>query len=99
MGGFTVSNLISKQVGSSAIVTIVEPNARLAFAPAFQWLVFGWRQPEKIQRDHRNLSRKKNVHMVNDRVEKIDVRERTVKTHSETILYDKLVTPTQLREH
>ena len=91
MGGFTVSNLISKQVGSSAIVTIVEPNARLAFAPAFQWLVFGWRQPEKIQRDHRNLSRKKNVHMVNDRVERIDVKERTIKTESETTRYDKLV--------
>jgi len=91
MGGFTVSNLISKQVGSSATVTIVEPNARLAFAPAFQWLVFGWRQPEKIQRDHRNLSRKKNVHMVNDRVERIDVKERTIKTESETVRYDKLV--------
>jgi len=91
MGGFTVSNLISKQVGNSATVTIVEPNARLAFAPAFQWLVFGWRQPEKIQRDHRNLSRKKNVHMVDDRVERIDVKERTVKTESETTRYDKLV--------
>src|SRR5690348_3912504 len=91
MGGFTVSNLISKQVSSLATVTIVEPSARLAFAPAFQWLVFGWRQPEKILRDHRNLSRKKNVHMVNDRVERIDVKERTIKTESETIRYDKLV--------
>jgi sulfide:quinone oxidoreductase len=91
MGGFTVSNLISKQVGTSATVTVVEPNARLAFAPAFQWLVFGWRQPEKIQRDHRILSRKKNVHMINDRVERIDVKERTIKTESETIRYDKLV--------
>jgi sulfide:quinone oxidoreductase len=91
MGGFTVSNLISKQVSNLATVTIVEPNARLAFAPAFQWLVFGWRQPEKIQRDHMNLSRKKNVHMVNDRVERIDVKERTIKTESETIRYDKLV--------
>jgi sulfide:quinone oxidoreductase len=91
MGGFTVSNLVSKQVGSSAIITVIEPKARLAFAPAFQWLVFGWRQPEKIQRDHRNLSRKKNIHMVNDRVERIDVKERTIKTESETIRYDKLV--------
>jgi sulfide:quinone oxidoreductase len=91
MGGFTVSNLISKQVGSSAIVTVIEPKARLAFAPAFQWLVLGWRQPDKIQRDHRNLSRKKNVHMVNERVERIDVKERTIKTGSETVRYDKLV--------
>ena len=91
MGGFTVSSLISKQVGSSAIVTVVEPKERAAFAPAFQWLVFGWRQPEKIQRDHSNLSKKKNVRMVNERVEKIDLKERSIKTQSQTMRYDKLV--------
>lgn len=91
MGGFTVSNLISKQVGSSAIVTIVEPKARIAFAPAFQLLVFGWRQPEKIQREPTNLSKKKNVRIIIDKVEKVDLRGRTIKTPSQTIKYDKLV--------
>jgi sulfide:quinone oxidoreductase len=91
MGGFTLSNLISKQIGSSANVTIVEPKERLAFAPAFQWLVFGWRKPEKIQREPTNLSKKKNVSIINERVEKIDLKGRTVKTLSETIRYDKLV--------
>src|SRR5437762_2945770 len=69
MGGFTASNLISKQVGSSGLVTVVEPRLRIPFAPAFQWLVFGWRQPEKIQRSPTGLSKRKNVRMVNDRVE------------------------------
>lgn len=91
MGGFTASNLISKQIGSSATITVVEPKERLAFAPAFQWLVFGWRQPEKIQRVATALSKKKNVRMIKERVEKIDLKERTVKTQSETIRYDKLV--------
>lgn len=91
MGGFTVSSLLSKQIGSSGIVTIVEPKDRIAFAPAFQWLVFGWRQPEKIQRESTNLSKKKNVRMINDRVEKIDLKGRTIKTPSQTIKYDKLV--------
>jgi len=91
MGGFTVSNLVSKQCGSSAVVTIVEPKERLPFAPAFQWLVFGWRQPEKIQREPTNLSKKKNVRMINDKVEKVDLKERTIKTTSQTIRYDKLV--------
>jgi sulfide:quinone oxidoreductase len=91
MGGFTVSSLISKQVGGSAVVTVVEPNERIAFAPAFQWLVFGWRQAEKIQRAPTNLSKKRNVRMVNDKVEKIDLKGRTIRTSSQTIRYDKLV--------
>jgi len=91
MGGFTISSLISKQVGSSALVTVVDPRVRLPFAPAFQWLVFGWRQPEKIQRDPTSLAKRKNVRMVNHKVEKIDVKGRTVKTQSQTIRYDKLV--------
>src|SRR2546427_2542420 len=91
MGGFTVSNLVSKQVGNSAIVTVVEPRALLPFPPAFQWLVFGWRQAEKIQRDPTGLSKRKNVRLVRDKVEKIDLKGRNVKTQSQTISYDKLV--------
>ena len=91
MGGFTVSNLISKRVGTSAIVTVVEPRVLLPFPPAFQWLVFGWRQPEKIQRDPKGLSKRKNVRLVRDKVEKVDLKGRTVKTQSQTISYDKLV--------
>jgi len=91
MGGFTLSNLVSKRVGNSAVVTVVEPRERLPFAPAFQWLVFGWRQPETIQRDLTRLSERKNVRIVNAKVEKIDLKGRTVKTPSQTIKYDKLV--------
>ncbi|OLE71830.1 NAD(P)/FAD-dependent oxidoreductase [Candidatus Bathyarchaeota archaeon] len=91
MGGFTLSNLVSKRVGNSAVVTVVEPRERLPFAPAFQWLVFGWRQPETIQRDLTRLSKRKNVRIVNAKVEKIDLKGRTVKTPSQTIKYDKLV--------
>ena len=91
MGGFTLSHLVSKRVGNSAVVTVVEPRERLPFAPAFQWLVFGWRQPETIQRDLTRLSKRKNVRIVNAKVEKIDLKGRTVKTPSQTIKYDKLV--------
>ena len=91
MGGFTVSNLISKQVGASAIVTVVEPRVLVPFPPAFQWLVFGWRGPERIQRKSSGLSKRKNVRIVNDNVEKIDLKGRTIKTGYQTISYDKLV--------
>jgi sulfide:quinone oxidoreductase len=91
MGGFTVSSLVSKQVASSAVVTVVEPRTLLPFPPAFQWLVFGWRQPEEIQRGPSGLSKRKNVRMVRGKVEGIDLKGRTVKTQSQTISYDKLV--------
>lgn len=91
MGGFTVSNLISKRIGTSAIVTVVEPRVLTPFPPALQWLVFGWRHPDRIQRKSSGLSKRKNVRMVNDNVERIDLKGRTVKTQSQTISYDKLV--------
>src|SRR2546425_4964734 len=91
MGGFTAASLISKQMGGSGLVTVVEPQSRLPFPPAFQWLVFGWRQPEKIQRNPTGLTKRKNVRMVSEKVEKIDVSGRSGKTQSQTIRYDKLV--------
>ena len=91
MGGFTASSLISKQIGSSGLVTVVEPRSRLPFPPAFQWLVFDWRQPEKIQRNLTGLTKRKNVRMVSEKVEKIDLNGRSVKTQSQTIRYHKLV--------
>ncbi len=91
MGGFTVSNLISRRVGTSAIVTVIEPRVLIPFPPAFQWIVFGWRQPERIQRKSSGLSKRKNVRMVSDKVDRIDLKGRTVKTSSQTIGYDKLV--------
>ena len=91
MGGFTVSSLLSQQVGASAVVTVVEPRVLVPFPPAFQWLVFGWREPERIQRKSSGLSKRKNVRIVNDDVEKVDLKGRTITTRSQTIGYDKLV--------
>ena len=91
VGGFTLANLVSKQAGSSAMVTIVESKKKIAYAPALQWLIFGWRQSEKIQREPTKLSKKKNVRIINDKVERIDLKGRTIKTPFQTIRYDKLV--------
>jgi sulfide:quinone oxidoreductase len=91
MGGLAVTNLISKQIGGSATITVVEPKDQIAYAPAFHWLVFGWRQPENIQRKPINLSKKKTVRIINDRVERIDLKGRIIETQSQTIRYDRLV--------
>ena len=72
-------------------MTVVEPRSKVPFPPAFEWLAFGWREPNKIQRDLKKLAKKRNVRIISERVEKIDVTGRSVKTRSDEIRYDKLV--------
>jgi sulfide:quinone oxidoreductase len=91
LGGLSVASLISKQVGSSGTVTIVEPRARIPFPPTFPLIAFGWRKPERIQRGLKTLARRKNIRMVEERAEKIDVNNRLVRTPSKELGYDKLV--------
>ncbi len=91
MGGLATSTLVSEQLGSRGTVTVVEPRSKVPFPPALEWLAFGWREPNKIQRDLKKLAKKRNVRIISERVEKIDVTGRSVKTRSEEIRYDKLV--------
>lgn len=91
MGGLATSESLSRQLGSRATVTVVEPRARVPFPPAFQWVAFGWRQPSKIEKDLKRLAKRKNVRFLAERVEKIDVKGRIVRTASQEIRYDKLV--------
>jgi sulfide:quinone oxidoreductase len=72
-------------------VTVVEPRDKIPFPPALAWLSFGLREPGKIQRSLKGLAKRKNVRLVAEKVEKIDVKGRSVKTQSQEIKYDKLV--------
>ena len=91
LGGFGAASLISKQVGTSGTVTIVEPRPRIPFPPTFPLITFGWRKPEKIQKGLKTLARRKNIRMVEEKAEKIDINSRTVRTPSQELSYDKLV--------
>jgi len=91
LGGLNAASLISKQVGSSGKVTIVEPRARIPFPPTFPLITFGWRKPEKIQKSLKTLARRKNIRVVEEKAEKIDLVGRRVKTQSQELAYDKLV--------
>jgi sulfide:quinone oxidoreductase len=72
-------------------VTVVEPRSRIPLPSSFSWLAFGWREPNKIQKDVKKLAKRKNVRLVSERVERIDINGRSVKTQSQEIHYDKLV--------
>jgi len=91
LGGLKVSSLVSKQLGRSGTVTIVEPRAKIPLPSSLPWLAFGWREPNRIQKDLKSLAKRKNVRMVAEKVEKINVTGRTIKTQSHEIAYDKLV--------
>jgi len=91
LGGITAASLISKQVGSLGIVTIVEPRARIPFPPTFPFVTFGWRKPEKIQKGLKTLARRKNIRIIEERAEKINTNSRKIHTQSKELNYDKLV--------
>src|SRR5207247_1039427 len=91
LGGLKVSSLVSKQLGRSGTVTIVEPRAKIPLPSSLPWLAFSWREPNRIQKDLKRLAKRKNVRMVAEKVEKINVTGRTIDTRSHEIVYDKLV--------
>jgi len=72
-------------------VTIVEPRAKIPLPSSLPWIVFGWREPGKIQKDLKKLTKRKNVRLVSEQVEKIDINSRSVKTQSQEFRYDKLL--------
>ena len=58
---------------------------------SFPWVALGWREPGKIQRDLKKLAMKKNVRLVPEAAEKINIGARSVRTRSQELTYDKLV--------
>src|SRR5438034_11775883 len=91
LGGLKVSSLVSKQLGRSGTVTIVEPRAKIPLPSSLPWLAFGWREPNRIKKDLKSLAKRKNVRMVAEKVEKINVTGRTIDTQSREIVYNRLV--------
>ncbi len=91
MGGLTASKILSKQVGNAATVTIIEQRTSFRFPPAFQWLVFGWRNGKEVQRTLSTLTRGKNIRLINEKAESIDLANRRIKTHTQEVSYDRLI--------
>ena len=91
LGGLNASNLLSKHLGSYGKVTIIEPRARIPFPPTFPWITLGWRKPEKIHKSLKTLARRKNVQIVEEKAEKIDLAQRNVNTQTREFPYDRLI--------
>jgi sulfide:quinone oxidoreductase len=89
MGGLSTSSFLARQA-PSASVTIVEQKKTFQFGPSFPLLAMGRREPQKVQRALA-IPKRKKVRFLNDRVHKIDLSSKTVKTETEELEYDHLV--------
>jgi sulfide:quinone oxidoreductase len=90
VGGLVASNLLKKNLGSKANVTLIERKKTFQFPPSYPWLMLGMRQPEQIEKSLAPL-KDKGIDVVNDEVLSIDVGNKLVKTTNGGFLYDYLI--------
>ncbi len=97
VGGTLVANLLSKELGQEATVTVVDGTGMHLYQPGFLYVALDQANALWLTRDERTLLRK-NVGLVVDQATKIDPVAQTVTlAHGETLAYDYLVVSTGSR--
>jgi len=97
VGGTLTANLLSKQLGASATVTLVDPVGMHVYQPGFLYVALGQANGRWLAQDERQLLRG-DVQMLVDRAVRVDARRRTVTLeHGRTLDYDYLVVATGSR--
>lgn len=90
VGGLVVANELRQKLPPEHRITVVEKNARHAFAPSFLWLMTGDRRPQQITRSVCELLRP-NVNFVEAEALRIDLSAQRVETTAATLPFDYLV--------
>jgi sulfide:quinone oxidoreductase len=97
VGGTVAANLISKEAGEAARVTLVDPTGIHVYQPGFLYVAVGQEQPTALQREESHLLRKE-VKLVVDPATFIDPGSRRVVLRSgRTLRYDELLIATGSR--
>jgi sulfide:quinone oxidoreductase len=97
VGGTLVANLLSKELGQEATVTVVDGTGMHLYQPGFLYVALDQANALWLTRDERTLLRKK-VGLVVDQATKIDPIAQTVSlAHGGTLAYDYLVVSTGSR--
>ncbi len=89
-GGLVAASELSKKVGKTAKIILIDKNDKHVYAPSFLWLMLDKRKAEKIKRSLSFL-KEKNIEFVNDEVVKIDPENRIVNTKQRSFQFDYLV--------
>ncbi|MDG6994567.1 MAG: NAD(P)/FAD-dependent oxidoreductase [Nitrososphaerota archaeon] len=91
-GGAVAANRLTKWGKGEIEVTVVDQNTFHEFRPSYLWVSTGYREPEEARRPL-SLLEKRGIKYVNDRVEKIDTANRSVRTaNNNELKYDYLIT-------
>ncbi len=97
VGGTLTANLLSKQLGANATVTLVDPVGMHVYQPGFLYVALGQANGRWLAQDERQLLRN-DVQMLVDRAVRVDPTRRTVTLeHGRTLDYDYLVVATGSR--
>lgn len=97
VGGTVVANLVARNSGSRARVTLVDATGIHVYQPGFLYVAVGQEQPDALQRAESRLLRR-DVTLVVDRAIRVDPVARTLTLASGSILdYDQLVLATGSR--
>ncbi len=97
VGGTIVANLVAREAGGAARVTLVDATGVHVYQPGFLYLAIGKEKPENLTRDEASLLRH-DVKLVVDRATFVDTTSRKVVLQSgKTLRYDELVIATGSR--
>src|SRR3989338_9889526 len=92
-GGIVAANELRRRLDSKHMVILIDREEKHIFYPSLLWLIFGWRQPEEIQKSFYLLA-KKGIEFLKGTSEDIQVNKRIVIVDGKEISYDYLIIST-----
>ena len=97
VGGTIVANLVVKEAGAGARVTLLDATGTHVYQPGFLYVAVGQEKPENLSRDERTLLRDE-VKLVVDRATFVNTdSKKVVLASGRTLRYDELVLATGSR--
>lgn len=97
VGGTVVANLVAKELGDQARVTVVDTTGIHVYQPGFLYVAIGQEHPEALQRPEASLLRHE-IKLVVDRATRVDTAAQKVLLASgRTLRYDELLLATGSR--
>src|SRR5579859_7666480 len=97
VGGTVVANLVAKEVGDRARVTVVDTTGIHVYQPGFLYVAIGQEHPEALRRPEASLLRH-DIKLVIDRATHVDTTaQKVVLASGRTMRYDELLLATGSR--
>jgi sulfide:quinone oxidoreductase len=90
IGGIVASNILKNAAGDSMQVTVIDRELNHHFAASYPLLMIGQRKSADITRKLINLE-KKNIHVLHQEVQKIDLTGHQVSTNQGVLPFDYLI--------